>query len=328
MRDLDAVVLLQMGGPERLEDIEPFLRRLFQDPDLIRLPLPMRPLQGRLGRFVARRRAPKVAGRYEAIGGGGGRASPIGELTRRQADGLAERLGVPVHVCMRYSAPGADEAVAALRRAGAQRVLLLPLYPHRSGSTTGSSVRDFLRAARAGGLDAELRVVASWGDHPSYIDVVARTCEEAAAGLHSQSHLVLSAHSLPEKYIRRGDPYRDQVHQTVRLLHERLNGAFASVRQGFQSAVGPAKWIGPETEEHIDALARDGAAAVALAPLGFVTDHIETLYDIDRKYTPQAERLGMAVHRVPSLNDRPDFLDALAEVCADARPLEVDAWTR
>lgn len=328
----DAVVLLQMGGPAHLDDIEPFLRNLFADPDIIRLPPFIRPFQPRLARRIARRRAPHVRPRYEQIGAGDGRASPILDLTRRQADGLARRLGVPVHVCMRYVPPRADEVVRALQADGARRVLLLPLYPHWSGSTTGSSLRDFARAAHRAGLEAEVHLVRDWGDHPTYVDVLAATCREtadAADATGGDLHLVLSAHSLPEKYVRRGDPYRYQVERTTALLRGRLDGSFASIRQGFQSAVGPVKWIGPETQQHIDRLARAGADAVALAPLGFVTDHIETLYDIDSRYRDQAEAHGMAVHRVPSLNDRPDFLDCLADLArGPTETLEVAAWSR
>lgn len=317
MPDWDSVVVLQMGGPRTLDDIEPFLRNLFRDQDVIRLPPVVRTIQPWMARRIARKRAPKVRPRYEGIGGGGGQASPIGELTRQQADALADRLGVPVHVCMRYTAPRSGEVVADLVRGGAKRVLLLPLYPQWSGPTTGSAVRDFAAAAQAAGLDADLHMAGPWFDRPEYLDAVAAACREQA---DPETHLVFSAHSLPQKYVRQGDPYRDHIEATAQGVEERLDGAFASVRLGFQSAVGPMKWLEPETEEHIDELAVAGAKRIALAPLGFVTDHIETLYDLDRKYRGQAEAHGMQVARVPSLNARPDFIDALVAVAGQDAP--------
>ncbi|HEX2066214.1 MAG TPA: ferrochelatase [Candidatus Thermoplasmatota archaeon] len=158
----DAVVLLQMGGPETLDDVQPFLNNLFADPDIIQLPAPLRPLQPSLARLVSRRRAPKVIPRYEAIGEGRGAASPIGRWTARQARALADRLAAPVHVCMRYTPPRAQAVVQELAADHSRRVLLLPLYPHWSGSTTGSSVRDFARAAKAARLDATASLVRSW----------------------------------------------------------------------------------------------------------------------------------------------------------------------
>lgn len=321
----DAVVLLQMGGPARLEDVQPFLQSLFADPDLIQLPTPLRPLQPRLAQLIARRRTPGVLPRYAAIGDGKGGASPIGMWTARQARALSSRLALPVHVCMRYSAPRVEAVVAELAADHSRRVLLLPLYPHWSGSTTGSSVRDFVRAAGAARLAATASLVRSWESHPGYLDLLAATCLEATP-TPAGAHLVLSAHSLPEKYALRGDPYPVQVQETARQVASRLAGAFASVRQGFQSAVGPVKWLGPQTGEHLQALAGEGARHVTLAPLGFVSDHIETLYDLDRLYTQQAQALGMEVRRARSFNDDPRFIEVLADL-AQGPSAQVAPWT-
>lgn len=318
--DHDAVVLLQMGGPERLEGVRPFLEALLGDPAVVRLPWPMRAIQPAFARAVAARRAPKVRPRYEAIGGGDGRASPIGDLTRRQAEALSARLGVPVHVAMRYTRPGAAEAVQALQEQGARKVLLLPLYPQWSGPTTGSSLQDFARAAS--GLDAQFCFVRSWADHPAYVDAVAQCVEEVPG----PGPVLFSAHSLPVAYVRRGDPYEKEVRSSLEALKGRLGRT--DLILGFQSAVGPGRWLGPETEEHLQALAQLGHEEVALAPLGFVTDHIETLYDLDTKYRQQAESLGLRMRRVPSLNDRPAFIEALAQVCqGPTEAFEVKAWT-
>ena len=324
----DAVVLLQMGGPETLEEIEPFLECLFRDPDIIRLPRWMRPFQGPLARLIARRRAPKVAPRYEAMGNG----SPLKRITAAQAAGLARELGVPVHVAMRYTSPWADDVVARLKADGARRALLLPLYPHWSLSTTNSSLRDFGRAAAQGGLDARLFHVRDWGADPEYVELLARTCEEALAELRARTdepvHLLLSAHGVPVRYVEEGDTYQAEVEATAALLRKRLEGPFASVRHGYQSAVGPVEWIGPDTQAVLEALAAGGAKAVVVAPLGFVSDHIETRYDMDTLYRQEAARLGVPHYaRAPSFNDRADFARLLARLArGPAEPFEVSAW--
>lgn len=325
----DSVVLLQMGGPATLEEIQPFLERLFMDPDIIRLPAWMRPFQPRLARYVARKRAPKVRPRYEAMGNG----SPLQRITDQQARLLEARLGVPVHVAMRYTKPWAREAVERLKQAGARRVLLLPLYPHYSLSTTASSLRDFAAAAKEGGLDAELRLVRDYGAHPAYLDLVARTAEEALKGLRQATddpvHLVFSAHGVPERYVREGDTYQREVEASAVLLRERLGSVFSSVAQGYQSAVGPVKWIGPDTEAIVRGLGAAGAKALVVAPLGFVSDHIETMYDMDTLYRQVAREVGIAHYaRAPSFNNRADFTDVLALLAhGPAEPFEGSRWT-
>jgi protoporphyrin/coproporphyrin ferrochelatase len=311
-----------------LEDVQPFLANLLSDPDVIQLPFVMRPFQKTLGRTIAKRRVHLVTPRYNEIGDGKGSASPILRHTTAQANALSKRLGIPVHVVMRCSAPRADAAVQELYAAGAKRILVLPLYPHWSGSTTGSAVKDFAASCKKHALKAEIRLVRNWGSHPEYVELLAAMCKEAAPN-HGSTALLLSAHSLPEKYIRQGDPYRREVEATEALLKQRLGPAFASVRLGFQSSVGPVKWIGPTTDEQVTALGAENAAAVALCPLGFVSDHIETLYDLDIHYKAQAEQHGMKVHRVAAFNDDPRFIALLETLCkGPAEPLEVAQWTK
>lgn len=321
----DAVVLLQMGGPATLDEIEPFLARLFADPDIIRLPRIMRPFQPRLARYVARKRAPKVRPRYEAMGNG----SPLGRITDEQARGLQTRLGVPVHVAMRYTAPWASEVVERLKGDGARRVLLLPLYPHWSLSTTQSSLRDFAAEAKAGGLKAEVSYVRDWGVDEAYLDLVAQTCEEAVKALRRETdepvHLVFSAHGVPVRYIEEGDTYQAEVEASAARLKARLSGSFASVQHGYQSAVGPVKWIGPDTEGIVRGLGAQGAKALVVAPLGFVSDHIETMYDMDTLYRDVAREAGILRYaRAASFNGRGEFGDVLARIArGPARALEV-----
>lgn len=314
----DAVVLLQMGGPQALTDIEPFLRRLLADGDIIQLPRSLRRLQPALATWIARRRAPRVRPRYQQIGGG----SPLGANTAAQAAGLARELDVPVHVAMRYTSPSADDAANTLCEDHARRVLLLPLYPHWSRATTGSSLNDFARAAREANVQANLRVIPRWGTFPPYVQLLADMCMRTAKDVGDASALLLSAHGVPDRYTRQGDPYTTEVAQTARLLSARLASAFHPIMQGFQSAVGPVRWATPATETLVDRLAHQGNSAVTFAPLGFVSDHIETLYDIDIVYTGQAQARGLQTHRVPSLNAMPAFIEVLARLTqSETEPL-------
>lgn len=321
-------MLLQLGGPETVDDIEPFLAELLSDPSVIQLPRLMKPFQKTLGRTIARRRVDLVRPRYEQIGGGNGAASPILRHTKAQADALAAILGVPVLVAMRCSPPRADLAIAQLKKLGAHRILLIPLYPHWAASTTGSALDDVSRACRDQSYEPELHYIRAWGDKPAYIELLAQTCLESTPNPAS-THLLLSPHSLPQKYIARGDPYRREVEQTQSLLEKHLRGRFASVHLGFQSAVGPVEWIGPTTDEQLMSIIDAGAKDVALCPLGFVSDHIETLYDLDILYRKQAEDRGVKVHRVKAFNDDPRFIEFLAGLATGStQVMEASAWKR
>lgn len=232
--DWDAVVLLQLGGPSTLDEIEPFLTELLSDPRVIQLPAIARPFQHLLGSAIARGRVHEVRPRYERIGGGDGLASPILRHTTAQAEGLRARLGIPVHVAMRCSNPRAEAAVRTLKQEGARRVLVLPLYPHWSGSTTGSALEDFAAACRRARYDADIHHVAAWGHRPEYIGAQASACL-AATPAPDETHLVLSPHSLPKRCLEAGDPYRTDVELSFDLLRRHLGDAFASVSLGYQS---------------------------------------------------------------------------------------------
>ncbi len=317
--DLDAVILLQMGGPATRRQVRLFLEALFLDEDIIRLPRPLRPFQSVFAKTVSFTRAPLVRHRYKGMGGG----SPLNGITKRQAEALEDSLGVPVRVANRYTPPWAREVCRDFAAARAERVLVLPLYPHWSHTTTGSSLRDLANAAQETGLDARFEVVRAWGNDPRYAKLMADSCLDALERLSNKTrepvHLILSAHSLPERYIDEGDPYRLEVESSARLVTEHLEGSFASVRLGFQSAVGPVKWIGPETDELLEDLADENARAAILAPFGFVSDHIETRFDLDKKYRDQARRLGIPHYeRVQSFNDDPGFINLLKDIVVDA----------
>ncbi len=311
------VVLLNMGGPESAAAVRPFLEALFADPAILPLPgVVRRPL----ARWIARMRAPRVVPRYERIGG----RSPLVGITRAQAEALAGELrggGGAWHVepAMRYTPPRAAEALARLREKGVDRLVALPLYPQYSEATTGSSLRDLERAMSEAGM-AELpwTAVRSWHDHPGYAGALAEAVRETLEGL-SDPVVLFSAHSLPERAVRRGDPYLDHVKATVEAVRERLPPV--RWRLAFQSRTGPVRWIGPAVEETLAALAREGCGAVVVVPVSFVSDHIETLYEIDVEYRALAEDLGIgAFRRVPSLNTRPSFIRALAELVRKACP--------
>jgi ferrochelatase len=311
-QDKTALVLLNMGGPDSLEAVEPFLYNLFSDRDLIRLPLGAL-LQRPFARLISRRRAPLVRQNYAAIGG----RSPLLDWTRRQAEGVARELGPAYrpYVAMRYWTPTADEVVRQLTMDGIERAVVLSMYPHYTGATTGSSLKDFRRAAAAHPRLA-LQVIEHWYDWPGYLDALAARVQEGLATLPAEArkpHVLFSAHSLPQSYIDRGDPYLEHVMATIQGVMERVGKT--PWRVGFQSRSGPVKWMEPETSAMIEQLAGEGCEAVLMVPVSFVSDHIETLHEIDIEYREHAHQHGI-VHfaRAPSLNDRPDFIAALADL--------------
>jgi ferrochelatase len=314
------VVLSNLGGPDEPAAIQPFLENLFSDP----LILSIRP--GFLRRFVARRiarkRAPKVARDYETIGG----ASPLPRLTEVQREGLVATLErrapgrFAAAVAMRYWRPFTEEAVHALLQAGCDRFLHLPLYPQESRATTESSSRELRRVLARRAPQAPWREVRSYAVHPGYVAAVRRTVDEGLARLRarggSDPHVLFSAHGLPERFRRAGDPYVGQIEATKAAVCATLPEPSTL---SFQSRVGPVAWVRPYTDETIVALAASGVRSVLVVPLGFVSDHFETLFEIDRLYADLARANGVEHFlRAPSLNDRPDFLAVLADLAQAA----------
>jgi ferrochelatase len=300
-----------MGGPDSLDAVEPFLRNLFSDRDIIRLgPAFLQPV---IARWIARRRAPKVEEQYELIGG----RSPIREFTLAQATGLEERLGGDFRcfTAMRYWRPSTIEALAAVKKAGISRIVALPLYPHYSRATTGSSRNELQRVLNLAGGGFTVSFIKGFHDHPLYIRAVAGTIAEGLAGFPpgEEVTLLFSAHSLPVSFIDSGDPYLSQVEETVRLVMERFPGIRHDL--AFQSKSGPVKWLEPSTEETIARLAESGCRNLLIVPVSFVCDHIETLYEIDITYAALARERGIEnFRRAPSLNTDPLFIDCLAEL--------------
>jgi ferrochelatase len=306
-----AVLLLQMGGPDTIDAVEPFLFNLFSDRDIIRIgPAFLQPL---IARFIARRRAPKSAAFYAEIGG----KSPIRELTELQARALESLLGPEFRcfVAMRYWKPSTNEALAAIKREGVSRIIALSLYPHYSRATTGSSINELKRVLALSGVEFSVSYIDRFYNHPLYIEALTKRIEEGLAGFadRDMTHLLFSVHSLPQSFIDGGDPYLDHILETVRLVMERLGDM--DYHLSFQSRAGPVKWLEPSTEDMLKKLAAAGCEKLLVVPLSFVSDHIETLYEIDIQYAKEAQALGIGnFRRSPSLNDSPIFIKCLAEL--------------
>lgn len=316
MSEKTAILLLQMGGPDSLDAVEPFLRNLFSDRDIIRIgPAFLQPL---IARLIAMRRAPKVEKLYDLIGG----KSPIRELTEAQARALEERLGgnYRCFVAMRYWKPSTMEALAAIKNEGISRVIALSLYPHYSRATTGSSTNELRRVLQEAGAQLEVTYIDRFYDHPFYIEALAEKIGEGLGEFHplSDVHILFSAHSLPQSFIDEGDPYLAHIEETVRLVMERFGDY--TYHLAFQSRAGPVKWLEPSTEEMLKHLAGHGCKNLLIVPLSFVSDHIETLCEIDIQYAKEAFALGYAkFRRSSSLNSSPRFIDCLADLVRKER---------
>lgn len=312
------VLLFNLGGPETLGEVRPFLFNLFSDPDIIRLP--WRALQKPLAWLISAQRYRLSRGYYEQIGGG----SPLRRITDEQARALEQALAgrsiaARAYVGMRYWHPLLEDAIEQIRRDQVTHLVVLPLYPQFSISTTGSSLNRMNALIGANGAAApRVSVVEQWHDDANYLDALTASIEEELARFPDQNpsriHIVFSAHSVPVRYIEEGDPYLDQTRETVNSVMQRL-GSDRPHSLSFQSKVGPVKWLRPSTDEMIRKLALEGVSQLLLVPVSFVSEHIETLYELDILYRHVAEEVGIAHYRrVPALNCRTDFIDALARL--------------
>jgi ferrochelatase len=316
MQTRTAVVLLNLGGPDSLDAVEPFLFNLFSDPDIIQLPLGFL-LQKPVARLIARRRTPEARHNYAAIGG----SSPLLDNTRRQATALETALRgagqYEVLVCMRYWHPLTDAVVAELKARNHQRVLLLPLYPQYSRTTTGSSVKEFQRACARAGYAPNVRLVRDWPTQADYLAGIAESIVAEARRFPDRdpagTELLFSAHGLPKKLVAQGDPYQREVEATYEALRARLG--FPRTTLCYQSRVGPLEWLRPYTEEVIREKAAAGCKQMLVYPIAFVSDHSETLYELGIQYAELAKHAGIAHYRVvPALNAHPLLIKALADL--------------
>lgn len=315
------IVLLNMGGPDSLEAVRPFLYNLFSDRFIIQLGPPF--LQKPLAWFIAKTRAKKTAGMYSKIGG----KSPIIDITTDQAKKLEHVLNnnnaseSPIsyrtYVGMRYWHPFIEDTLQTIHSDGIRKLIGLSMYPHYSVTTSGSTIFKLKQAAS--GYPFNLTTIESWYDHPSYIETLA---DMITAGMQSFSktgtpgsradvQVLFSAHSLPQKIIDQGDPYAEHIHRTIEEVSKKIQITW---HLSYQSKAGPVKWLEPSTEEKLRELANNGAKNVLMVPISFVSDHIETLYEIDILYQDISARHGLNLIRTESLNTNPLFIRALKNI--------------
>ncbi|MBC1260847.1 ferrochelatase [Synechococcus sp. BSF8S] len=321
------VLLLNLGGPERIEDVGPFLYNLFADPEIIRLPTPL--LQKPLAWLISTLRSSKSKEAYRAIGGG----SPLRRITEQQARELQSELrqrGVQAttYVAMRYWHPFTESAVGDIKADGVDEVVVLPLYPHFSISTSGSSFRELQRLRQADPSFSRLpiRCIRSWYDHPGYVLAMA---ELIAAGVRScedpgSAHVFFSAHGVPKSYVEEaGDPYQQEIEACSRLVMGKLEdllGHDNPYTLAYQSRVGPVEWLKPYTDEALVRLGEEGVKELVVVPISFVSEHIETLEEIDIEYREIATEAGISNFvRVPALDTYPTFIKGLADLVQQAQ---------
>jgi ferrochelatase len=314
MKKKIGVLLLNMGGPEKQEDVRPFLYNLFSDRQIIRLGPAL--LQKPIAAMIAYRRAPGSMENYQKIGGG----SPLTRITAEQSQALEKILeqslageeNCIVRSCMRYWPPFADTALQEMIDANVTDLIALPLYPHYCQATSGSSFSDLRRHHAKLGCTFPIKEIRSWPAEPEYIRALVARIRDGLALFADEEQekvqLVYSAHSLPKSFIDQGDPYVEELQQTIAAVEEQLG------RQGklcFQSRSGPVEWLEPSTPDMLERLASEGCKNILMVPIAFVSDHIETLYEIDMLYKDQAAELGMRLESTKGLNDDPLFIQAL-----------------
>ncbi len=303
-----AVFLMNLGGPRTLDEVKPYLYELFNDPLVISAPFG--PFRGIVARLISHFRAPSSSEKYTLIGGG----SPLVEGSQAQARALEDALGpgFTVHLAMRYGHPSTEEGVREALIGGAEQAVSLPLYPQFANATTTSSLREMRRRWPR---ERPLYEVCSYHDHPLWLDAVAGTVREALARVKPENRerafVVFSAHGIPMSQVKLGDPYPAEVVASARGAAER-----AGLREWqvtYQSRVGPAQWLAPDTVAFVKENAK--GRAVVTVPIAFVSEHLETLYDLDILAAQAAKEGGaLEYHRAAAVGVRPEFIEALADV--------------
>jgi len=328
------VILLNLGGPDSIQAVKPFLYNLFSDRQIIRLGPSF--MQQPLAWLISATRSKKTEQYYKLIGG----KSPILEITTAQAKALEELLNSPgdknrefsgsmsfrVYTGMRYWRPFIEDAVLQMQKDGIKKVIALSLYPQYSIATSGSSFSKFNEVASH--FQMETACVESWYNNPYYIDalvdvirkgldsffpscLVSNSAFSLQPSAFNDVHVLFSAHSLPQKIIAQGDPYVDQTMGTIQEITKRLDIKW---HLSYQSKSGPVKWLAPSSEDKIQELAKEGVKNILMVPISFVSDHIETLYEIDILYKNLAGALGVQMKRTESLNTHPIFIEALKDI--------------
>ena len=331
-KEIIGVILLNLGGPDSLQAVRPFLYNLFSDREIIRLGPPF--LQKPVAWLISFFRSKKTKRLYSLIGG----KSPILNITMAQAKALEEALnplfpplekgskggferggrgGIRVFVGMRYWHPFIDEVVPEMHRSGIKRIVALNMYPQYSHATTGSSMSRFKKVLSQ--YPMEVFFITSWFNQPLYIEALVDVIKKGLKSFNSELRtpnselniVLFSAHNLPETLIKEGDPYVEQINGTIKEITKRLNIQW---HLSYQSKSGPVKWLEPSTEEMLKRFAEKGFKNILLVPISFVSDHIETLYEIDILYKGIASRLGLVLKRVDPLNTHPLFIEALKDI--------------
>lgn len=328
-QDKVGVLLLNLGGPETLDDVQPFLFNLFADPDIIRLPRLFRFLQQPLAKLISTLRAPKSKEAYASIGGG----SPLRKITDDQALALkraleAKGLSSNIYVGMRYWYPFTEEAIQQIKKDGITRLVVLPLYPQFSISTTGSSISVLEQTFREDAYLSRLPVsiINSWYQREGYIRSMADLIEKELESFSEprEAMIFFSAHGVPVSYVENaGDPYRDQMEECIFLIMQELKARGISNEHAlaYQSRVGPVQWLKPYTDEVLVELGQKGVKSLLAVPVSFVSEHIETLEEIDMEYRELALESGIKNWaRVPALGLTPSFIMDLADAVIEALP--------
>ncbi|MEL6261126.1 MAG: ferrochelatase [Cyanobacteria bacterium J06623_5] len=316
------VLLLNLGGPEKPEDVQPFLFNLFSDPEIIRIPFPI--LQKPLAWLISSRRAKSSQENYQQIGGG----SPLRRITEAQGAALKDALKqkgeeAEVYIGMRYWHPFTEEAIASIKRDGIEKLVVLPLYPQYSISTSGSSFRllEQLWQEDPALNPVDYTLIESWYARPGYVNSMADLIRTELDKLPNpnEAHIFFSAHGVPVSYVEEfGDPYQKEIEHCTDLIMQAL-GRPNQFTLAYQSRVGPIEWLQPYTEDAIAQLAEKGVSDLVVVPISFVSEHIETLQEIDIEYREIAEEEGIkGFHRVPALDTYAGFIADLADLVEEA----------
>jgi ferrochelatase len=316
------VLLLNLGGPDNIEDVRPFLYNLFSDPEIIRLPVVA--LQKPLAWLISTLRAKKSQANYLEIGGG----SPLRKITEAQAQALQAKLqelghDAKVYIGMRYWHPFTEEAIDQIKQDGIDNLVILPLYPQFSISTSGSSFRVLEEMWRKDPILQNIKytLIPSWYDRPGYLAAMADLLDRELQKFNhpEQAHIFFSAHGVPLSYVEEaGDPYQREIEECTRSIMATLNRP-NEYTLAYQSRVGPVEWLQPYTEDALKELGEKEVKDLLVVPISFVSEHIETLQEIDIEYREVAEEAGIKhFERVPALNVHPGFIGALADLVVDS----------
>jgi len=308
-----AVVLFNLGGPDKLDNVEPFLFNLFNDPAILNLPPFVR---YPLAKLISKKRAPIAKNIYKKIGG----SSPILKLTQDQAYSLEKSLNskhkgfnYKVFITMRCWHPRAEETVGMVKDFNPSEIILLPLYPQYSAATSGSSILEWKEVARKNNLNTNTSIICCYPKNTKFIKAHTDLINKKIQGI-SNFKLIFSAHGLPEKNIRNGDPYQWQVEQCVNKIMEEINDKSIDYILSYQSRVGPLKWIGPSTEDVIIENSKKGKNLV-IVPIAFVSEHSETLVELDIEYEKLAKKNGCQNYtRIEALGINENFIESLSDL--------------